>query len=249
MEDDTLIPVEHDGSAKSMSGTVLGNYVYGVVEDNVETIAGIIATGPQGPDGVSPTLSSSKTGKVTTIYYTDADHPTPTVLATLTDGLDGTGIGDMLKSVYDQDDDGVVDNAAKLGGQGPDYYISANEKDVTIPTLDENGLTQPKLRMFYAGYNVGGGTLSPSSANARTMYFRGANSTITISAQTVYDYPFEVKLVRWDTYSMTIKGENGVIINGVNGGTFNIQHQYKSATLRLISNNSPGSTWHLEGDI
>lgn len=125
MEADTLIPVEHDGEAKSMSGTVLGNYVYGLVEDDVEIIAEIIAVGPKGEDGVSPTLSSSKTGKTTTIYYTDATHPTSTVLATLQDGADGTGVGDMLKSTYDTDNDGIVDNAEKLGGQLPSYYQTA----------------------------------------------------------------------------------------------------------------------------
>lgn len=122
MEADTLIPVEHDGTAKSMTGTVLGNYVYGLVEDDVQIIAQIIAVGPKGDDGVSPTLSSSKVGKTTTVYFTDATHTTPTVLATLQDGADGTGVGDMLKSTYDIDDDGIVDNAEKLGGQLPSYY-------------------------------------------------------------------------------------------------------------------------------
>lgn len=121
MEIDTLIPVEHDGSAKSMSGGVLGDYVYGLVEADVAEIA----QGPQGEPGVSPALSSSKTGKVTTIYFTDADHPTQTVLATLNDGADGTGVGDMVKSTYDQDADGIVDDAEKLGGQLPSYYQTA----------------------------------------------------------------------------------------------------------------------------
>lgn len=35
------------------------------------------------------------------------------------------GTGDMVKAVYDTDDDGTVDNAAKLGGQTPDYYATA----------------------------------------------------------------------------------------------------------------------------
>ena len=45
--------------------------------------------GADGADGVSPTLSSSKTGKVTTIYYTDKTHTSGTdVLATINDGTD-----------------------------------------------------------------------------------------------------------------------------------------------------------------
>ncbi len=34
----------------------------------------------------------------------------------------GSGGGDMYKSVYDQDNDGIVDNSEKLGGQLPSYY-------------------------------------------------------------------------------------------------------------------------------
>ena len=40
------------------------------------------------------------------------------------------GSGDMLKSVYDTDGDGIVDNAEKLGGQLPSYYAAAS----AIPT-------------------------------------------------------------------------------------------------------------------
>lgn len=73
MEADTLIPVEHDGAAKSMSGTVLQNYIYSNVEDDVEVIAAQIATGPKGDDGVSPTVSTTKQNGVATVNITDAD--------------------------------------------------------------------------------------------------------------------------------------------------------------------------------
>lgn len=40
-------------------------------------------------------------------------------------GPSGDGSGDMLKSVYDVNRDGVVDNAAMLGGKGPEAFASA----------------------------------------------------------------------------------------------------------------------------
>lgn len=71
-------------------------------------------TGPQGPQGVSG------------VYVGSGDMP---------DGYDiqidpsGTftpvGTGDMAKSVYDTDDNGIVDNAEKLGGNAPSYYATA----------------------------------------------------------------------------------------------------------------------------
>lgn len=72
-----------------------------------------------GTDGVSPTVSISKVGKVTTITITDATGPHT---ATINDGVDGTGAGDMLMATYDTDGDGVVDNAAQLGGVAADQY-------------------------------------------------------------------------------------------------------------------------------
>lgn len=39
-------------------------------------------------------------------------------------GLDGTGAGDMEKATYDADDNGIVDDAERLGGQLPAAYLS-----------------------------------------------------------------------------------------------------------------------------
>ena len=56
------------------------------------------AQGDKGGDGYSPTVSTEKTGKVTTVTITDAsgEHTFD-----ISDGADGTGSGDMSASVYD----------------------------------------------------------------------------------------------------------------------------------------------------
>ena len=81
-------------------------------------------TGPKGDDGVSPTISVSKSGKITTITIVDAEG---THTATINDGADGSGTGDMLAATYDADGDGIVDDAEKLGGQLPGYYAKASD--------------------------------------------------------------------------------------------------------------------------
>lgn len=197
MEDDTLIPVEHDGTAKSMAGTVLESYVYGLVEDDVETISEIIAVGPQ---GVSPTLSSSKSGKVTTIYYTDATHTSGTdVLATINDGQDGNGAGDMTKAVYDTDNDGVVDNAEQLGGYGPSHYA----------TLDSSGkiiATQATAKQEWITTNT---TLTTSHNGCRLI----VDGTKTITIPSTLPEGFECEIVNFGSGTVTIAG-SGVYING-----------------------------------
>jgi len=51
-------------------------------------------------------------------------------IAAINTSLSGKGAGDMVKATYDPDGDGVVDNAAKLGGQAPGYYAAAAD----VPT-------------------------------------------------------------------------------------------------------------------
>ena len=93
--------------------------------------------GPAGPAGVSPTVSVSKTGKVTTITITDAEG---THTATINDGADGSGTGDMVRATYDADNDGIVDDAERLGGQLPAYYAKASD----VPNVPAWALSSTK---------------------------------------------------------------------------------------------------------
>lgn len=90
------------------------------------------ATGPQGiqgvkgdsgTDGVSPIITTSKTGKTTTLTIVDADG---TKTATILDGADGQGSGDMLTSVYDTNHSGVVDNAEAVNGHTVGVDVPSN---------------------------------------------------------------------------------------------------------------------------
>lgn len=60
----------------------------------------------------------------------------------LADQIAGAGYGDMLKSVYDTDNDGVVDNAKKLNGHDDTYFAKSDdpEKYVTSIKGQSNGL-------------------------------------------------------------------------------------------------------------
>ncbi len=50
------------------------------------------------------------------------------------DGKDGIGSGDMLKSTYDTDGDGIVDNASALGGASADSYAT---KEYVLDAIEE----------------------------------------------------------------------------------------------------------------
>lgn len=79
--------------------------------------------GEQGNDGFSPIITTSKSGKVTTLTITDASG---TKTATINDGADGQGSGDMLTSVYDQNLNGIVDNAEKVNNHTVESDVPSN---------------------------------------------------------------------------------------------------------------------------
>lgn len=229
MEADTLMPVEHDGEAKSMAGSVLQSYVYGLVQDDVETISEIIAVGPQGEDGVSPTLSSSKTGKTTTIYYTDADHPTSTVLATLQDGADGSGVGDMLKSTYDADDDGVVDDSEKLGGYAPSHYA-------TLDSDSKITATQATAKQVDISSNT---TLAASHNGCRLR----ATGTCTITVPSTLSAGFECEVLNYGTGTITI-AVSGSTLNG-SSTSITSSNKYDLEVLAALT----ATDWLIKGDF
>ena len=106
-------------------------------------------TGPKGDDGVSPIVSVSKSGKVTTITIVDA---TGTHTATINDGADGSGTGDMVRATYDANENGIVDDAEKLGGQLPEHYASVDDlaEKASLPVSD----TPPEDSEFWVDTGV-----------------------------------------------------------------------------------------------
>lgn len=77
----------------------------------------------------------------------------------INNNMENLGAGDMMKSKYDIDNDGVVDDAEKLGGQLPSYYAKASD----IPTDNselENG----------AGYITGISSSDVTTALGYTPY-------------------------------------------------------------------------------
>ena len=79
--------------------------------------------GSTGNDGISPTITTSKIGKVTTITIVDVlgTHTT-----TINDGVDGQGSGDMLTSTYDTNGNGIVDNAEKVNNHTVESDVPSN---------------------------------------------------------------------------------------------------------------------------
>lgn len=115
----------------------------------------------KGPAGPAPAVTVSKVGKVATVTI-------GTETFTLTDGADGQGSGDMLKATYDTNNNGIVDNAEKLGGKSASEFAAAVHKhEIT----DVNGLQAAldgKINTTYT-LSIDGNAivLTPSSGEAQ----------------------------------------------------------------------------------
>lgn len=96
--------------------------------------------GDDGEDGYSPTVSTSKSGKTTTITITDKDGEH---VATILDGEDGSASsGDMKKEAYDANNNGIVDNAEKVNNHTVEKDVPADAKFTdTVFSGNYNDLT------------------------------------------------------------------------------------------------------------
>lgn len=115
----------------------------------------------KGPAGPAPTVTVSKVGKVATVTI-------GTETFTLTDGADGDGTGDMLKATYDTNNNGIVDNAEKLGGKSASEFAAAVHSH---EIADVNGLQAAldgKINTTYTLSITGNEiVLTPSSGDAQ----------------------------------------------------------------------------------
>lgn len=107
-----------DGISPTASITKTGNVATITITDSSGTTSETLTDGKDGTngkDGVSITASSQKSGKITTVTITDKNTGTIIDSFQIQDGADGTGGGgDMMKSTYDADNDGIVDSAEAL---------------------------------------------------------------------------------------------------------------------------------------
>ena len=157
--------------------------------------------GEPGQDGYSPTATVTKTGKIATITITDKDG---TTTAQIRDGEDGSGTGDMLKSTYDTNDNGIVDNAEKVNNHTVESDVPSNAvfTDTTYTAGSGIDITNGVISNTQTSANWGNitGTLSDQTdlntalsgkedkTNKVTSLSNTSTDTEYPSAKAVYDF-------------------------------------------------------------
>ena len=101
------------------------------------------------------------------------------------------GGGDMLKATYDSDDDGVVDDASKLGGQLPAYYQKST--DNTLQT--DNKTVAGAINEVYGMAQNGGKNLIGEDFSPKKSYTVGKH---VINGNSRYRFIVDHPAGPWD---------------------------------------------------
>lgn len=165
--------------------------------------------GEDGVDGISPVITSSKTGKKTTLTITDGEGTRE--LAEILDGADGQGSGDMNTAVYDTNVNGIVDNAEKVNNHTVLSDVPANA--VFTDTTYSAG----------TGIDITNGVISNTQTSANW-----GNITGTLSNQTDLQNALDDKADTSDLADVALSGSyndlsNKPTIPVVNDATLTIQ--------------------------
>lgn len=86
------------------------------------------AKGEDGKDGVSPVVDVEPISGGHKVTITDVNGSQSFQVMNGIDGSGGDGSGDMLRSTYDSNANGIVDNAEKLDGKTADYFAKAQHE-------------------------------------------------------------------------------------------------------------------------
>lgn len=134
--------VSEDGTM-TLNADGSGDWLISVTEDEQIVLTKVVQT-----DEIAKKADlSAVLTKTNETAFTPTEHYQPATKKYVDDVVSEAGGGDMMKTVYDQNGDGIVDNAEKLGGQLPSYYAAAAALTERAPLLHSS-----------SGTNFGAGT-------------------------------------------------------------------------------------------
>ena len=138
-------------AADCLNINTLNQFIYGIVskssvqaDGSIQTLGDVVTydTTFTAANALHRLSEKANVYDVLTKNNTDAFTPTlnyhPATKKYVDDTVSAAGGGDMMKTIYDQNGNGIVDNAEKLGGQLPSYYATAasvSKISLTPPTL------------------------------------------------------------------------------------------------------------------
>ena len=205
--------------------------------------------GEKGDNGISPIISTSKKGKVTTITITDS---TGTKIATINDGADGIGAGDMLASVYDTNNDGIVDNSEKVNGHTVNSDVPSNAKFTdTIyskATIEKDGLMSSTDKTKLDGISDSADSVSftrslTSGTKVGTININGTNTDLYAPTNTDTHYSSKnvVGSATSTTNTTTALTNGNVYINSVENSKVTSSNKISGSGATTVTTDASGN--------
>lgn len=137
--------------------------------------------------------------------------PVDSILYVVTDSIPATpiGAGDMLKSIYDTNDNNIVDNAENLGGVPAASYLTSEVDGSVTNELQTISITGSDITLSNGGGTItvpGGGGVTPTTATFTPALEDGSGTT---PYTYTLDYAEYYKVGKIITVSIKISGING----------------------------------------
>lgn len=234
-------PVGSVGDSYLVNGYL---YVWSATDNNWKNVGNI--QGPKGDPGVSPTITTSKSGKVTTVTIEDKNG---TKTATINDGADGNpGKSITVKSVNETSADGgenivtFSDNSSitikngHTGPQGYTFYPEIDESGQLVWSNDGQLVNPPSVNI--KGPKGDSGTGISSVTQTTTSTEDGGTNVITVRKTDGTSSTFNVKNGKQGTSVTVSKVEESSSSGGNNVVTFS---DNKTVTIKNGKDGTPGT--------
>ena len=200
--------------------------------------------GADGQDGYSPTVTTNKVGKETTITITDING---THTATILDGQDGQGSGDMNTSVYDVNKIGIVDNAQKVNNHTVQSDVPANAvftdttyTNVSEFTNDAGYLTSETDPIYSASAASGITSADISNWNSKST-FSGSYNDLTNKPIFNADFVFDnlLRTITNEQYQSLVEADinHNALTVTIYGSVAALEYENNNMILTVLKNN------------
>ena len=186
--------------------------------------------GQKGDPGVSPVITTSKSGKITTITIVDA---TGTHVVEISDGNDGTGTGDMVKATYDTNNNGIVDNAEKVNNHSVEKDVPSDAK-FTDTIYDDTEMQE----MFHGDSKTATQTGTDFTFNNTnkgriTSTLKGNTFQQTYTGKNLLKFPYTESTLTRDGITYTINNDGSITLSGTATATSYID-LYSNISVNLL---------------
>ena len=192
-------------------------------------------------DNLNTNISETLAGKAdktevltktnTTVFTPTADYQ-PATKKYVDDLASNKGGGDMLKSAYDANKDGVVNDSDKLGGQLPSYYARASDLTNKVDKVSGKGLS---TNDFTSAYKAKLDNLDTNLS--------GKVDKVTGKGLSSNDFTdgYKTKLDNLDT-NLSAKANVSAVLTKTNTTAFTPTADYQPATKKYVDDLATGGT-------